>query len=374
MQIIYLNGPSSVGKTTLAKALQETLDEPFLHLSFDKAIGWMPQKMNDWEGGHSPLGFSWKHSQDTDGFPMQLLKAGPFAHKIQHSFRNVVLYLAQSGYHLIVDDFAFGQENRALWQEMLKDFSVLWVGLKAPLEVLEQREKERKERIAGSARAQFLQFQQENWYDVELDTHNESIRSLIQKIQERLKSPIRTEIERIIRSVIPVDFEEKEHIDFILRWLASGAEIFRIAKPATPDPHLVAYFLIIDPFANKVLLVDHKKAELWLPAGGHVELHEHPKETVKREIIEELGIQAEFLHHDPLFVTVAKTVGQTAGHTDVSLWYILKGNSSDTLKFDKEEFHQIQWYDPVNVPYLRTDPHMSRCINKLKLLKFLSEA
>ncbi|MFI5343447.1 MAG: NUDIX domain-containing protein [Chlamydiales bacterium] len=38
-------------------------------------------------------------------------------------------------------------------------------------------------------------------------------------------------------------------------------------------------------------LVDHKKANLWLPAGGHVEPNEHPRETVKREILEELSIQ-----------------------------------------------------------------------------------
>ena len=35
-KIIYLNGPSSSGKTTLAKALQESLEEPYLHIGIDK--------------------------------------------------------------------------------------------------------------------------------------------------------------------------------------------------------------------------------------------------------------------------------------------------------------------------------------------------
>jgi chloramphenicol 3-O phosphotransferase len=48
--IIYLNGPSSSGKTTLAKALQQAFEEPFLHVSVDKIIGWMPEKINDWTG------------------------------------------------------------------------------------------------------------------------------------------------------------------------------------------------------------------------------------------------------------------------------------------------------------------------------------
>jgi len=42
-QVIYLNGPSSSGKTELAKALQEALDKPFLHVGIDKVIGMMPK-------------------------------------------------------------------------------------------------------------------------------------------------------------------------------------------------------------------------------------------------------------------------------------------------------------------------------------------
>ena len=55
VQIIYLNEPSSSGKTTLAKALQHTFDEPFLHIGIDKIIGWMPEKVNDWIGGKAPI-------------------------------------------------------------------------------------------------------------------------------------------------------------------------------------------------------------------------------------------------------------------------------------------------------------------------------
>ena len=136
----------------------------------------------------------------------------------------------------------------------------------------------------------------------------------------------------------------------------------------TPDPHLVSYFLLLDPKTNKVLLVDHKKASLWLPTGGHVELNEHPKETVEREVFEELGIQADFLLPGPFFLTVTQTVGQTAGHTDVSVWYLLKGCSNESYQFDKEEFHQICWFALADIPYRQSDPHMQRCIEKLKEL------
>lgn len=176
---------------------------------------------------------------------------------------------------------------------------------------------------------------------------------------------IRQEIQSTINFISPFDEIEQEHIAFTKSWIDSGAEIFRIAKPATPDPHLVAYFLLIDPSSNQVLLVNHKKAGLWLPSGGHVEPNEKPKETVKREILEELRIEANFMIEVPVFLTVTKTVGLTAGHTDISLWYILEGCSSTSYNFDSEEFIQIRWFSPSKIPYKQSDPHMKRCMEKL---------
>lgn len=176
---------------------------------------------------------------------------------------------------------------------------------------------------------------------------------------------IREEIQTVIASIIPFDNAEKEHLSFVKNWIASGAEIFRIEKPDKPNIHLVSYFIIIDPHTNELLLVDHKKAELWLPPGGHVELNEHPRETVKREIKEELGIDAEFMLEDPLFLTVTNTVGNVARHTDVSLWYVLRGNREKHLTFDMGEFHRIQWFQQKEIPYERTDPHMKRFVDKV---------
>ncbi len=176
---------------------------------------------------------------------------------------------------------------------------------------------------------------------------------------------IKKEILQDLSSILPVDSLEKEHLDFVKAWIASGAEIFRITKPDNPNIHLVSYFIVIDPYTNEILLVDHKKAGLWLPSGGHVELNEHPRDTVKREIQEELGIEADFLFENPLFLTVTKTVGNVKQHTDVSLWYILKGDRNQPLQFDNDEFHQIQWFQPHKIPYERTDPHMRRFVDKV---------
>lgn len=114
-------------------------------------------------------------------------------------------------------------------------------------------------------------------------------------------------------------------------------------------------------------MVDHKKAELWLPPGGHVEPGEHPKETVIRESKEELGIEAEFLFEEPLFLTVTNTVGNVIQHTDVSLWYVLKADFNDRLTYEENEFNQIQWFGIDEIPFDKSDPHLKRFIEKMNL-------
>jgi 8-oxo-dGTP pyrophosphatase MutT (NUDIX family) len=175
----------------------------------------------------------------------------------------------------------------------------------------------------------------------------------------------RSVIENIVANITPLDDLESQHIEETLSWIRGGAPLFRIEKPDIPPKHLVSYFILLDESQRKVLLVDHKKARLWLPSGGHGERDEHPRDTAARECYEELGIEADFWRNDPLLLTVTRTVGLTAGHTDVSLWYILKGYHQKNYSFDSEEFNSIKWFSFDEIPYEQSDPHMRRFISKL---------
>jgi chloramphenicol 3-O phosphotransferase len=189
VQIIYLNGPSSSGKTTLAKALQHAFEEPFLHVGIDTIIGWMPEKVNDWTGGENPIGYSWKKSEDASGNSIQELQAGPYAQKMGKTFQEVILALAKMGHRIVIDDVSFGKQQLDTWKEILKNFRVLWVGVNAPLPVLEQREKERGNRIQGSARGQFNKVHVDVNYDLEVDTHHVSVSENAEKIKSFALSP-----------------------------------------------------------------------------------------------------------------------------------------------------------------------------------------
>lgn len=166
-----------------------------------------------------------------------------------------------------------------------------------------------------------------------------------------------------VLTIQPFDVEEKATQFEVLDWIDSGVELCRIEKPAMPSKHLVSYFVLVD--GDYILLVDHINAELWLPTGGHVEPGEHPRKTALREAKEELGIDAEFLVDGPILLTSTETVGKTAGHTDVSIWYALKGDRQAELVYDDSEFKEARWFHRNDVPLNRTDPEMERFLIKL---------
>jgi len=167
-----------------------------------------------------------------------------------------------------------------------------------------------------------------------------------------------------LATITPADSAEHAHLLDAITWVKSGAQLFRTSKPATPPKHLVSYFAVIDE--DHILLVDHKNAQLWLPAGGHVEVGEHPRQTVVRELHEELGMCVALENvGSPLMVTCTDTVGLTAGHTDVSLWYVVNAKMATPIAFDTSEFNSVQWFKFQDAPLQRGDPHLARFLAKL---------
>lgn len=180
-----------------------------------------------------------------------------------------------------------------------------------------------------------------------------------------------TDITMLVEGVAPLDSLESDHLADVGAWLCTTNDVFRRQrKPAVPEKHLVAYFLVVDPVCGDVLLGDHLTSGLWLPPGGHVEPGEHPVQTVRRECDEELGVPAEF-HHElgerPLFVTVTST-NDAEQHVDVSLWFVLELDRHQPVRPDEREYRQVRWWAQPEIraadPAL-FDPHMTRMLDKL---------
>ncbi|HTM63950.1 MAG TPA: AAA family ATPase [Gammaproteobacteria bacterium] len=185
-QVIFLNGPSSAGKSTIAHALQLKLTEPYLHIGIDKLISMMPEHLNNWEGGKVDEGFWWQSAYDEHGNILQHIQLGPYAKKISELLKDVVITMLSREFNVIIDEVCVGEHSSmSEWKTKLASYQVLYVGVNASVENLEAREKERGDRIIGSARAQWLEVHKNVTYDVEVNTDELSIDECLKLIMSK---------------------------------------------------------------------------------------------------------------------------------------------------------------------------------------------
>lgn len=177
---------------------------------------------------------------------------------------------------------------------------------------------------------------------------------------------MRAVIRDLVAGMAPGDAAEVADLRFALEWVDSGAPLWREGGPAEPPIHLVAYFVPIDVAAREMLLVDHRRAGMWLPPGGHVEVGETPADTVRREAAEELGIEVTGEPAPPALLTVTATVGTGPRHTDVSLWYPLPMPRTTRIAADEGEFAAARWFAWDALPGARRGPDIERFLERLE--------
>jgi chloramphenicol 3-O phosphotransferase len=85
--------------------------------------------------------------------------------------RHAIAAMAAQGNNLIVDDVMLDNEQEE-YATLLSDFQIYFVGLFAPLDVLEARERQRGDRLIGLARWQYDRVHRDKKYDLEVDSGN----------------------------------------------------------------------------------------------------------------------------------------------------------------------------------------------------------
>ncbi len=161
--VIVLNGVGSVGKSSTARAVQAVAARPFLHLSMDAFIDMLPERML----GH-PDGMVFEPGE-ADGRPRIAVRTGPVMARVMLGMRHAVAALAGQGNDLLVDDVMFDPTEAAEYRALLGHLNLRFVGLFAPLDVLEVRERERGDRAIGLARGQVDLVHRGISYDLEID-------------------------------------------------------------------------------------------------------------------------------------------------------------------------------------------------------------
>jgi chloramphenicol 3-O phosphotransferase len=159
-RIVILNGTSSSGKTSLARALQEQLlPEVWLLLGVDAFISALPWGL---------YGTSAGHDISSNGS----ISIGPVWLEQQRCWRAAVVELVRAGANVILDEvFLRGAEEQREWRAAFGDEAVpRFIGVRCDVEVAEARERERGDRSRGMARTQAEVVHVGVTYDAEVDT------------------------------------------------------------------------------------------------------------------------------------------------------------------------------------------------------------
>ena len=160
-RLVLLHGTSSSGKTTVARAVQALSDEPWLRLGIDTFWNAIDERWME-HGAHATEGFRWLD----DG----TIVPGPVGQRLAAGMRAAIAACARQGNDVLVDDVFIDPTWLDGWRSELVGLSWLLVGVFAPLEVLEERERARGNRIAGEARGQVDSIHAGIGYDLTLDT------------------------------------------------------------------------------------------------------------------------------------------------------------------------------------------------------------
>lgn len=114
------------------------------------------------------------------------------------------------------------------------------------------------------------------------------------------------------------------------------------------DQHLtVAGYLVHD---GKVLLIHHRKLDLWLPVGGHIEGSETLDDALKREFLEEVGVKVDMPQLQPIeswHVTQLATPFHSNRHSvkdhDHTCMYYLCTSADPGVRIN-EELKAYRWF------------------------------
>lgn len=179
-RIILLNGAGSAGKSSIARSLQAITREPYLHVAMDAFLDMLPEAYQN-----HPDSFRYEMLTE-GGYPSVAIHTGPIGDRLMAGLRAVVAGLAAEGNNLVVDDVLFGEAGGiADYRHRLVSCDLKVVGVKAPLDVLETREKTRGDRLIGLARWQFSRVHAGVVYDFEVDTATASPETCARLIRDR---------------------------------------------------------------------------------------------------------------------------------------------------------------------------------------------
>lgn len=148
---------------------------------------------------------------------------------------------------------------------------------------------------------------------------------------------------------------------------------YRLTRDENPESHFCVYFAAFNPKRKEVFIGHHKKSNLWLFSGGHIDQGETIEEAVAREIWEEWGqrIPVENIPAPSLLTITDVVTPNIVCKIHFDIWHFFPVEKErfavDQSKIAKE-FHEIGWHRIENILDKITDLSTTTAISKIEKL------
>jgi chloramphenicol 3-O phosphotransferase len=176
--LIFVNGPSSAGKSTLCRGLQEAIAEPYLCIGFDDFIFLSSPRYYLGADTAEQTSFDQFTAQGAQmvrtsapGEPVSVKAVfGPVFRRLIDAMPFAVRGLVDGGNAVIFDDVMHDREMYESRVQAFAGLDVFKVGVVCAIDVLEARERARGDRVVGRARGLAAVVHNFCSYDVTVDT------------------------------------------------------------------------------------------------------------------------------------------------------------------------------------------------------------
>lgn len=192
--LILVNGPSSAGKTTLCRALQSALPDPWLVTGFDDFVFMAaPRYYRGADTGRQgetdaavALGVEMVPTSPPGAPPSVVARFGPVFRRLLDAMAPAVRALIDGGNAVIFDHVLHDTAMYESFRTAMAGIDVFSVGVTCPLDVLEARERARGDRVLGRARGLAGVVHGFMTYDVTVDTGAQDPASCAARVVEAL--------------------------------------------------------------------------------------------------------------------------------------------------------------------------------------------